>query len=55
MPVTNRHLLDDLPADELDSIVLAQDAAFDHLLVVIDAEAMADQGQGHEIAAHLVD
>jgi hypothetical protein len=42
-------------ADELDSIALAEYAALDHLLVVIDAEAMADQCHGHEIAARLVD
>ena len=55
MHVADRHLVDDLPANQLDAIILAENAGVDHLLVVVDTEAMADQSLGHANSAHVVD
>lgn len=38
MEGTNRGHLDDLPLDQLDPIVLAQDAGFGHSVVLVDGE-----------------
>ncbi len=42
MRVTDRHLVDDLPSDKLEPILLTEDAGVDHLLVLFDTQAMAD-------------
>jgi hypothetical protein len=38
--IPDRHLLDDLPANELNPVVLAQNARFNHALIVVDGEQM---------------
>src|SRR5947209_7102330 len=40
MPVADGHLVHDLPADQLDAIVLAEDTEFDHLLVLVHRESV---------------
>src|SRR5262249_45659947 len=47
--ITDGHLCNDLPANELDPVVLLEDAEVDHLLVGCDRETVWSSPGGHEI------
>jgi hypothetical protein len=48
MGVADGYLLEDLPANELDTIVLGQDAGVDHAFVVVDRKEMMHSGSQHD-------
>src|SRR5580700_4479697 len=49
------HFRHDLPADQLDSVILGEDSRFDHLVILIDGELKRWQLGDHHLSPLVAD